>query len=269
MATQRLRHFPTLVIVGADNAGAAHLHAHLVSHPQCFEPSRQFDEPFSKSPHRTTRQYRSQSPIAWRVRRKLGHVLEAAPSYLATPAALSRLKHVLPKTRLIVLLRDPVVRAFSHYQRAKSHGQEARSFANCVAGELSRDQLPAKAGGWSDPNGKPMLGYVGGGYYGLQLGLLLKLFPRNKVLLMDSATMFQDTSAACQRVFNFLGLDNFDVPPSNLDLRDWYQGAIDPWVAAELREHYRPHDALLTDLVGQQFSWMNVRQQVAATAAAA
>jgi hypothetical protein len=35
-------------------------------------------------------------------------------------------------------------------------------------------------------------------------------------------------------------------------------------VAAELREHYRPHDALLTDVAGQQFSWMTVRQQAAA-----
>jgi hypothetical protein len=264
LVTQRLRHLPTLVIVGAHRAGATHLYAHLVSHPRCFESLHGENDYLAQPPKRSPWKYRSQFPLSLRVTRKRGHVLEAAPSYLSTPSALRELRQVVPKARLIVLLRDPVVRSFSHYQHNKTLGIETRSFANCVADELSRNEFPARSGVGAGPNAKPMTGYASGGYYGLQLELLLQLFPRNKVLLMDSATMFQNTVAACERVFNFLGLNSFEVPPTKFDFRDWHQQAMDPWLAAELREHYRPYDELLTDVVGQQFSWMTQQRAMAA-----
>ena len=51
-----------------------------------------------------------------------------------------------------------------------------------------------------------MLGYVSRGYYALQLELLLKLYPRNKVLIMDAESLRADATGTCERVFNFMGL---------------------------------------------------------------
>lgn len=254
--TQRFRHLPTCVIVGAQKAGTTQLYAYLVTHPRCFEAAKKEVDYFSKHPERSVAWYRSRFPLSIRVARKQGHVMEASPSYLPTPSALRQMKQVLPKTRLIVLLRDPVSRAFSHYQHRKTRHLEPRSFAECVAEEIRANEFPAELGVALRPNAAPMLGYVARGYYALQLELLLKLYPRNKVLLMDSASLFEDTSAACERVFNFLGLESFDVQPTKIYNRGYYQETIDPRVAEELREHYRPYDALLTQLVEQPFSWM-------------
>ena len=83
---------------------------------------------------------------------------------------------------------------------------------------------------------------------------------------MDSASLFQDTSAACERVFDFMGLDSFDVQPTKVYNRGYYQETIDPRVAAQLREHYRPYDELLAEVIGQPFAWMG-RTTTAAQAA--
>lgn len=267
-ATSPLRRLPTTVIVGAQKAGTTQLYAYLVTHPRCFEAARKEVDYFSKHPERSVAWYRSRFPLAFRVARKEGQVMEASPSYLPTPSALSMMREVLPKARIIVLLRDPVSRAFSHYQHRKTRHLESRTFAECVADEIRRAEFPAELGTALRANAAPMLGYVARGYYALQLELLFKLFPRNKVLVMDSASLFKDTTAACERVFDFMGLESFDVQPTKIYNRGFYREKIDPRVAAQLREHYRPHDGLLTQLLDERYSWMPSADAAAPKAAA-
>jgi hypothetical protein len=255
-ATHPFRHLPTTVIVGAQKAGTTQLYAYLVTHPRCFEAARKEVDYFSKHPHRSVGWYRSRFPLAYRVNWRRGHVMEASPSYLPTPSALRQMKQVLPNTRIIVLLRDPVSRAFSHYQHRKTRHLESRSFEECVQAEIRANEFPAEFGVALRPTAAPMLGYVARGYYALQLELLLKLFPRVKVLMLDSASLFKDTSATCERVFSFMGLESFDVQPTKIYNRGYYQEKIDPAAAEMLREHYRAYDVLLAELTGETFSWM-------------
>jgi hypothetical protein len=163
----------------------------------------------------------------------------------------------LPGARVIVLLRDPVSRAFSHYQHKKTRHVESRSFADVVEEEIRSNEFPARYGVALGEHAKPMLGYISRGYYALQLELLLKVYPRNKVLVIDSASLFKDTSAVCNRVFDFMGLEDFDVEPGKVYNRGFYQEKIDPRVAERLREHYRPYDELLQQIIEQPFGWMS------------
>jgi hypothetical protein len=267
LSTQRFRHLPTTLIVGAQKAGTTQLYSYLVTHPRCFEAARKEVDYFSKHPERSVQWYRSRFPLTFRVTRKQGHVMEASPSYLPTPNALRKMKQVVPKARVIVILRDPVSRAFSHYQHRKTRHLESRDFAECVAEELNANDFSARFGSALQPDAAPMLGYVARGYYALQIELLLKLFARNRVLFIDSADLFQDTSATCNRVFDFMGLDEFDVRPTKVYNRGFYREKISPRVAQQLREHYQPHDALLAQILEREFSWMS--QSVAAAARAA
>lgn len=256
-STQHFRHLPTTLIVGAQKAGTTQLYSYLVTHPCCFGAAEKEVDYFSKHAERSVQWYRSRFPLSFRVTRKLGQVMEASPSYLATPSALRKMKEVVPKARIIVILRDPVSRAFSHYQHRKTRHFESRSFAECVADELRTNMCSPRLGVALQANADPMLGYVARGYYALQMELLLKLFARNKVLVLDSATLFQDTTATCQRVFDFMGLEDFEVQPTKIFNRGFYKEKLDPRVAEQLREHYRPYDDLLANLLGMPFSWMS------------
>jgi hypothetical protein len=260
MATHQLRHLPTVIIVGAQKAGTTQLYAHMVKHPRVFAGVKKEVDYFSKQPDRPVAWYRSRFPLRLQVEARDGHVLEASPSYLPMPQALRQMQSVVPDARLIVLLRDPVSRAFSHYQHRKTRHLESRTFEQAVADELQTYVFPARRGVALAPNAQPMLGYVGRGYYALQLELLLALYPLNRVLVIDSAELFSDTSATCRRVFDFLGLEDFDVQPGKVYNRGYYQEKVDPRVAEQLREHYLPYDKLLEDVVGRPFQWMSRRQ---------
>ena len=52
----------------------------------------------------------------------------------------------------------------------------------------------------------------------------------------------------CERVFDFMGLECFEVEPGKADDHDIYREKIDPRVADQLREHYRPYDEMLEEI---------------------
>ena len=133
---------------------------------------------------------------------------------------------------------------------------ESRSFAEAVDDEIRANEFPAERGVALGGDATPMSGYVARGYYGLQLELLLKLYRRNRVLILESANLFTDAGAECDRVFSFLGLESFDVPASKVDNRGTYLDQIDPRVENRLREHYRPYDALMQDILGRPCGWL-------------
>jgi hypothetical protein len=260
MATNRFRHLPTVVIVGVKRAGTRRLYANLLKHPRCFAAVEKEIDYFSEYPERSVAWYRSRFPLRRRVLRHGGHVLEVSPSYLPTPIALRRMKQVLPRTRIVVLLRDPVARAFAHYEHQRVRFAESRGFEQAVDEELRNNAFPAIHGVALTADAKPMLGYVSRGYYALQLELLLKVYTRNRVLVIDSASLSEDMSAVCERVFDFMGLESFDVEASESN-GEVYQEKINPRLADRLREHYRPYDRMLEEMLGQSFSWMSPRVQ--------
>jgi hypothetical protein len=262
--TQRIRHLPTAVIVGAQKAGTTQLYSYLTKHPRCLGAAEKEVNYFSKHAERSVAWYRSRFPWRRRVWRKQAQVMEASPSYMATPSALRKMGQVLPSARIIVLLRDPVSRAFSHYQHWKTRHMESRSFAGAVEEEIRANEFPAQWGVALDEKCPRMWGYVARGYYALQMELLYKVYRRNRVLVIDSANLFDDTSKVCNRVFSYLGIEDFDVEPGKVYNRGYYKEKIDPAVAARLREHYRPYDAMLAEILGQPFGWMTAPRTQAA-----
>jgi hypothetical protein len=211
---------------------------------------------FSKQPEQSVEWYRSWFPLRASVARRQAHVIEASPSYMAVPQALRQMRMVLPEARVIVLLRDPVSRAFSHYQHRKTRHLESRTFEEAVADELRSNELLPARGVTLKADAPAMWDYVARGYYALQIELLFTLYARERVLVIDSAELFADTNATCQRVFEFLGVEPFDVKPGKVLNRGYYKEQIDPRVADRLRTHYGPYDALLQTVLGRQFSWM-------------
>jgi hypothetical protein len=102
-----------------------------------------------------------------------------------------------------------------------------------------------------------MSGYLAGGYYALQLELLLKLYPRNKVLILDGVSLHSEAAALCERVFSFMGLESHDGLLPQQAKRGEPMASIEPRVLGTLRTHYRPYDELLAEMIGQRFSWMD------------
>ena len=131
---------------------------------------------------------------------------EATPIYLYWPRSLERIAAYNPAMRLIVLLRDPIERAWSHWRMERARGVEANPFGWCI--REGRQRLFA-----SEPWGfHREYSYVERGYYGEQLARLFTHFPRDQVLILPSEELDERPAAALAAVRAFLGLPQGAAP---------------------------------------------------------
>jgi sulfotransferase family protein len=254
--TQAHRELPSVVIAGVQKGGTTQLFSHLIKHPRLLPGSYKELDYFSQHAGRSVAWYRSQFPLQSRVAKVNGYVVEASPSYMCTTAAIPRMHAVLPDARIIAVLRDPVSRAFSGYQHSKTRRRDLRSFAQAVEEELRHPAWRPELGQMVRPDVANMRRYVERSYYALQIEFLLNCYPRDQVLILDSADLFANTSKTCQRVFEFVGVEPFEVQLEKVYNRGYYSEKIDPRVEARLRGHFRSYDELLVEIVGRRFSWM-------------
>jgi len=125
---------------------------------------------------------------------------EATPIYSYWPGSLERICAYNPAMKLILVLRDPVQRAWSHWRMEYARGAEREPFAWCIR-EGRQRLFQAEPWGFHRE-----YSYVERGFYGEQAERLLALFPRNQLLVLRSQTLREDPGAVLAEVRTFLGL---------------------------------------------------------------
>ncbi len=125
---------PAFVIVGAQRGGTTSLYRYLAAHPGVLPASRKELHYFTNRHDRGPDWYRSQFPPT-----PPGTITgESTPYYLFHPHAPRRLHAFAPDVKLIVLLRNPVDRAYSHYQLQVRRRHETLPFEEAIAREEER-----------------------------------------------------------------------------------------------------------------------------------
>ena len=143
-ATRRARTLPDFLVLSAGRCGSTSLFAALCEHPQVLPPSHKETHFFDRNWTRGLDFYRRLFPLQARrrarARRAGGPVLtgEATTYYLLHPAVPARASAAIPDARLVVILRDPVDRAYSHYQLSVRRGREKLSFEEALDAEPER-----------------------------------------------------------------------------------------------------------------------------------
>ncbi len=127
---------------------------------------------------------------------------EATPIYLYWPNALERIARYNPAMRLILLFRDPIERAWSHWKMEYARGSETEPFAWCI-----REGRARMAAGTPYPGFHRVFSYVERGFYGRQLARVTGLFPRAQLLLLASRELKRDPAGTIARICRFLGVD--------------------------------------------------------------
>jgi hypothetical protein len=204
-ATAGLRPLPDFLVLGAQKAGTTALYAYLRRHPEITGPAWKEVSFFDRHWARGTRWYRGNFPL----RRGAAAVGEASPSYLFHPLAPERVRSVVPEARLVALLRNPVERAYSHYQHELAFGREPLPFEEALDREEERlegevERLLADAAyfsrAWWDHT------YVARGLYAEQLERWLAVFPREQLLVLPTDELARDAGGSYARVLEFLGV---------------------------------------------------------------
>ncbi len=137
---------------------------------------------------------------------------EATPAYLFYTDIPEQLARYRPELKLIVLLRDPVERAISHYRMEVTRGHERLPLPLALALEYcGRQGGPPRA----PLNAHGRYCYRRRGQYTAQLERLYRVFPAEQILLLRQLDLLEAHRRTLQDVFDFLGVDpNVDIPES-------------------------------------------------------
>jgi hypothetical protein len=253
-ATSAIRPLPDFLILGAQKAGTTALYAYVRRHPEITGPSWKEVSFFDRHYARGEAWYRANFPNLLRAR---GLVGEASPSYPFLPLAPERVAAMLPEGRLIALVRNPVDRAFSHYQHEVALGREPLSFEDALAAEDDRlrgeeERLLADPAYFSHAWWNHT--YRARGRYAEQLERWLAAFPRERLLVIPSEDLLGDPAATHGRVLEFVG-----AAPQRLDSyprvfeRDYEP--MSPETRARLAAEFDEPNRRLYALLGRNLDW--------------
>lgn len=255
--TAPLRGLPSALIVGTQKGGTTSLFKYLVLHPDVLPPAAKEPHYFDLHYERGVHWYRARFPYLSRLRGG-ALTLEASPYYLAHPLAPERAAGLLPTAKIIALLRNPVDRAYSHYQWNRLGREEPLPFGEAIEQESARlageeERLRADPGYYSYNH--RTYSYLRRGQYIEQLRRWAEHFPRASLLVLQSEWLFRDPTAATDVVHQFLGLRPYRAQAYKPYLQGTYNRDLPPELRRRLVAHFEPYNRELYAWLGQEFDW--------------
>lgn len=267
---------PDFFVIGAQKAGSTALYEYLKKHPAIiacnikehhfFSCDNRYEQGFEF--------YRSLFPQ--KTRGKL--TFDASPSYLHNEKACERIWKYNPQAKIIILLRDPVKRAYSAWNMYRKRYMENREwfFDNwlnyCSQDNVSyrrrtdaqlydfRAYIEAEMQADKCSNEIFEAPIVPLGRYYHQVVRYQQRFPRENILIIESESFYNQTAARMNQVFCFLGLP--PVIGNDIDMAPIFVGEYDQSIDNEameiLAKYYSRDNEELFCLIGNRFQWEGV-----------
>jgi hypothetical protein len=268
---------PGFLIIGTQKGGTVALYTYLSEHPDIVPASEKeigfFDQDILYN--RGQSWYHAHFPLSYKLARN-AITFEATPEYLYNPKAARRIFQYDPRMKLIVLLREPVSRAFSAWNMFRNL---VRNDAQYLRGLLPdcdpalrnwmesilrggpfpefdkvvRDELSAIQSGEArlDP------GYVQRGLYYEQLARYLQYFDRKQIVVIESKRLKSDARNVLSEIARFLDLSEYDWAQKDVPL--FHVGSYETEMSSStrelLQEFYEPHNLKLYELLGRDLEW--------------
>jgi hypothetical protein len=194
---------------GVQKAGTSSLYAYCCEHSELAAPPHKephffddenidWDRPSYDALHSLY------SPAA-----KTALLFDSTPIYTFWPPSPERIARYNPEARFILLFRDPIERAWSHWRKEYTRGMESLHFAEAIRqGRRRIDE------GSATSDAARLFSYVERGFYAAQLERLFGLFPTENVLCLRSRDLLNDPSTVLSTISQFLRIAPFpDTAP--------------------------------------------------------
>jgi hypothetical protein len=250
---RQARALPDAVIIGSQKSGTSSLHNYLIQHPGIIAPQRKEVHYFDLNYERGEPWYRAHFGRL----DEPGLNIDSSPYYLFHPRVPQRMCALLPRARLIVVLRDPVRRAYSHYWHERDKGREALSFEEAIAAEPSRIDEPGRklASGEIERSREHRFhSYLARGRYAEQLERWFERYPREQVHVVLFETLVERPLETLNSTLGHLDLPA--VRSAELEARNTRKyPPMNAATARLLRDYFAPHNERLAQLLGISLAW--------------
>lgn len=202
------RQLPGAIIIGSKKCGTRALLKFIGAHPNVSAAGAEIHY-FDRFYHMGDEWYRQQMPLS------AAHQLtiEKTPKYLIDSRAPERVYRMNPHTKLIVVLRNPVVRAVSEYVQSQWKKKQKRTLLQDSTGESQRfEQMlyEDKKRGSNSSSARSHIranwAIVRNGLYYQHIRNWLEYFPREQILFINGEQLIREPSVEVDKLQEFLGL---------------------------------------------------------------
>jgi hypothetical protein len=263
LITSPIRLMPDFIIIGAQKCGTTSLFNYLLQHPCVDSPARKELGFFNRRYRRGIYWYRSRFPTSLKKLHRQDLITgEATTDYLCYPHVPKKVVETLPQVKLIVLLRNPVNRAYSHYHHTVRLGVETFSFEEAIEREEERlHSIIVRM--FEDEyyyNIKHCFySYLSRGIYIDQIKNWFSFFPKEQILILRSEDLYAEPSAVFRQVLKFLDLPEWEPENYGKYINGKYDNynyqKMDVVVRKRLVDYFKPHNERLYEYLGKNFSW--------------
>ncbi|UOQ45394.1 sulfotransferase domain-containing protein [Halobacillus salinarum] len=256
LITSKQRMLPNFLIVGVQKGGTTSLYNYLVQHPQVMSSNRKevhyFDNNFSKGES----WYKAHFPTC----DKSGNVItgDASPYYFYHPLVPQRVYESSPDMKIIVLLRDPIKRAYSHYNHNIKNGREDRPFEKAINDEQSIIESEEKKllkNRKSSSYFHQHYSYLSRGLYYEQLKRWLEFFPEEQICVLNSEEFYNSPSTSFNQVTDFLEIDNWEPKEFKVFNKGNNYEEIPSEIFNRLKDYYTIPNTQLFKLISKDYEW--------------
>jgi hypothetical protein len=216
------------VIGGTQKGGTSALDSFLRQHPEiCMPEATKELHYFDREENFVGRPNYKKYHAHFRPASQHRVIGEATPIYMYWNAAPYRIWSYNAQMKWILVLRNPVERAYSAWNMETKRGKEKLSFKDAIKGEAERcrETLPLQ---------HRVFSYLDRGFYAAQLRRLFNIFGRNNCLVLLNEDLRKRHEQTLRDVFAFVGVDNSTIPaPANVFEHDYHDN-IDGSLRARL-----------------------------------
>ncbi len=218
--TSRWRVYPDFIVIGYQKTGTTFLYKYLSKHPNIMPASKKEIHFFNFSFGSGSNYYKAQFPLKiykkylerkFNIPFKTG---EASPSYAIHPKAAKRIKELIPNTKLIFILRNPIDRAYSQYHYRKKRGMEELSFEEAIEEDNNRKILLMKQFERDELtiyNRKQIkFPYISISKYIEHLTKWYEVFPKEQILILKTEDFNENSQKELNKVCDFIGISKIE-----------------------------------------------------------
>jgi len=255
---------PDFIIFGVSRSGTTSLYQYLAQHPN-IEPCvvkepRFFDMYYDRGInwYRMNFPSKLQKSTFSKLKHKKFITGEASGAYLQNPHAPQRIHDLNPNMKLILLLRNPVDRAFSHYIRKMKNGSEKLSFEEVIEQEKSRiegeqEKMEKNENYYSSIYHS--LAYITTGLYAIRLKRWLKYFSMKQILVLENGEFSREPEKVYNQAIKFLDLPKWKLPKYEKFSKQRLSLKMNSKTREKLLEYCKPYNEELYSLIGKRFDW--------------
>ena len=250
------RVLPDFLIIGAKRCGTTSLFSHLPEHPSIIKSHHDNMGFFNDNFHLGLNWYRSFFPtksLKKRIENKFEKCLsfDTTTTYMENKKTAENVSAVKQNMKIIVMVRNPIDRAYSQYHRSIKDNMESREFEDLVNEEIKKLDLQKDTFFQIRRNES---NYIKKGLYYEQLKPWFELFPKENIGIFSTEEFRIDSKKIYNEIFDFLNLPHFTIKNNKIMEKGNYLPMKEE-IRSKLSIFYREHNEKFFKLIGKRFEW--------------